>query len=94
MIVSEAQPPRELEQEHSRLKRLLAERGLEVDVLKELLAKAELLTTIQEQSRSAGAMATGIYRLLRRRDPIMTMRGYDTPDRHRCRRRPCVPYLA
>ena len=39
MTVSEAQRLRELEKENSRLKRLLAERDLEVDALKELLAK-------------------------------------------------------
>jgi putative transposase len=39
MTISEAQRLRELEKENSRLKRLLAERDLEVDALKELLAK-------------------------------------------------------
>ena len=39
MSVPEAQRLRELEKEHARLKRLLAERDLEVDALKELLAK-------------------------------------------------------
>ena len=39
MTTSEAQRLRELEQENGRLKRLLAERDLEVDALKELLAK-------------------------------------------------------
>lgn len=39
MTVSEAQRLRDLEKENTRLKRLLAERDLEVDVLKELLAK-------------------------------------------------------
>ena len=39
MTVSEVQRLRELEKENSRLKRLLAERDLEVDALKELLAK-------------------------------------------------------
>jgi putative transposase len=39
MSVSEAQRLKELEKENSRLKRLLAERMLEVDALKELLAK-------------------------------------------------------
>ncbi len=39
MTVSAAQRLRELEKEHARLKRLLAERDLEVDALKELLAK-------------------------------------------------------
>jgi putative transposase len=39
MTVSEAQRLRELEKENSRLKRLLAERDLEVDLLKELLGK-------------------------------------------------------
>ena len=39
MAVSEVQRLRELEKENSRLKRLLAERDLEVDALKELLAK-------------------------------------------------------
>ncbi len=39
MSVNEAQRLRELEKEHARLKRLLAERDLEVDGLKELLAK-------------------------------------------------------
>ena len=39
MTTSEAQRLRELEKENSRLKRLLAERDLEVDALKELLAK-------------------------------------------------------
>lgn len=39
MAVSEVRRLRELEKENSRLKRLLAERDLEVDALKELLAK-------------------------------------------------------
>ncbi len=39
MTVSEAQRLRELEKENARLKRLLAERDLEVDALQELLAK-------------------------------------------------------
>jgi putative transposase len=39
MTVPEAQRLRELEKENGRLKRLLAERDLEVDALKELLAK-------------------------------------------------------
>lgn len=39
MTVSEAQRLRELAKENARLKRLLAERDLEVDALKELLAK-------------------------------------------------------
>jgi len=39
MNVSEATRVRELEKENSRLKRLLAERDLELDVIKELLAK-------------------------------------------------------
>lgn len=39
MNVSEAQRLKELEKENSRLKRLLAERMLEVDALKEVLAK-------------------------------------------------------
>ena len=39
MAVSEVQRLRELEKENSRLKRLLAERDLEVDALKELLTK-------------------------------------------------------
>jgi putative transposase len=39
MTVCEVQRLRELEKENSRLKRLLAERDLEVDALKELLAK-------------------------------------------------------
>jgi putative transposase len=39
MSVNEAQRLRELERENGRLKRLLAERDLEVDTLKELLAK-------------------------------------------------------
>ncbi len=39
MTVSDAQHLRELEKENARLKRLLAERVLEVDVLKALLAK-------------------------------------------------------
>ena len=38
MTVSEAQRLRELEKENTRLKRLLAERDLEVDALKEFLA--------------------------------------------------------
>lgn len=41
MIVSEVQRLRELEKENGRLKRLLAERDLEVDALKELLAKKQ-----------------------------------------------------
>ena len=39
MNVSEAHRLKELEKENSRLKRLLAERDLEVDVLKEYLSK-------------------------------------------------------
>ncbi len=39
MNASEAARTRELEKENNRLKRLLAERDLEVDVLKELLSK-------------------------------------------------------
>jgi putative transposase len=39
MSVNEAQRLKELEKENARLKRLLAERLLEVDALKELLAK-------------------------------------------------------
>ena len=39
MSLHEAQRLKELEKENSRLKRLLAERMLEVDALKELLAK-------------------------------------------------------
>ena len=39
MSVSEAQPLKELEKENARLKRLLAERLLELDLLKELLQK-------------------------------------------------------
>ncbi len=39
MSTSEAQRLKELEKENSRLKRLLAERDLEIDALKEYLAK-------------------------------------------------------
>jgi putative transposase len=39
MTVSDAQRLRELEKENARLKRLLAERDLEVDALRALLAK-------------------------------------------------------
>jgi len=39
MSVSETQRLKELEKENARLKRLLAERVLEVDAMKELLAK-------------------------------------------------------
>lgn len=39
MNISEAHRLKELEKENSRLKRLLAERDLEVDALKEFLAK-------------------------------------------------------
>jgi putative transposase len=39
MSVNEVQRLKELEKENARLKRLLAERDLEVDALKELLAK-------------------------------------------------------
>ena len=39
MTVSEVQRVKELEKENARLKRLLAERMLEVDALKELLGK-------------------------------------------------------
>ena len=39
MSVSEVQRLKDLERENSRLKRLLAERMLEVDALKEILAK-------------------------------------------------------
>lgn len=42
MAVNEAQRLKELEKENTRLKRLLAERMLEVDALKELLAKKGL----------------------------------------------------
>jgi putative transposase len=38
-LVSEAQRLKELEKENIRLKRLLAERVLEIDLLKELLGK-------------------------------------------------------
>ncbi len=39
MSIAEAQRLKELEKENGRLKRLLAERMLEVDALKEVLAK-------------------------------------------------------
>jgi putative transposase len=39
MQVKEAQRLRELEKENARLKRLLAERDLDIDVLKEALTK-------------------------------------------------------
>lgn len=39
MAVNEAQRLKELKKEHTRLKRLLAERMLEVDAVKELIAK-------------------------------------------------------
>ena len=39
MAVNEAQRLKELEKENARLKRLLAERVLELDLLKELLQK-------------------------------------------------------
>lgn len=39
MTIAEAQRLKELEKENSRLKRLLAERVLEIDLLKELLQK-------------------------------------------------------
>jgi len=39
MEVSEVREYRELQQENARLKRLLAERDLEIDVMKEVLAK-------------------------------------------------------
>lgn len=39
MQVAEVKRLRELEQENGRLKRLLAERDLEIDVIKEVLAK-------------------------------------------------------
>lgn len=39
MQVKEAQRLRELEKENARLKRLLAERDLEIDIVKEYLAK-------------------------------------------------------
>ncbi len=39
LSVSEARRLKELEKENSRLKRLLAERDLEVDVMKDLLSK-------------------------------------------------------
>jgi putative transposase len=39
LTISEVQRLRELEKENARLKRLLAERDLEVDALKELLSK-------------------------------------------------------
>jgi putative transposase len=39
MAVNEAQRLKDLDKENARLKRLLAERGLEVDALKELIAK-------------------------------------------------------
>ena len=46
MNASEAARLRELEKENHRLKRLLAERDLEVDVLKELLSKKCFLSQI------------------------------------------------
>lgn len=39
MEVSEVRAHRQLQQENARLKRLLAERDLEIDVMKEVLAK-------------------------------------------------------
>lgn len=39
MEVSEVREHRQLQQENARLKRLLAERDLEIDVMKEVLAK-------------------------------------------------------
>jgi putative transposase len=39
MEVSEVREYRQLQQENARLKRLLAERDLEIDVMKEVLAK-------------------------------------------------------
>lgn len=39
MEVSEVREHRQLQQENTRLKRLLAERDLEIDVMKEVLAK-------------------------------------------------------
>ncbi len=39
MEVSEVREHRQLQQENARLKRLLAERDLEIDVIKEVLAK-------------------------------------------------------
>lgn len=41
MKVAEVKRLRELEQENARLKRILAERDLEIDVMKEVLAKNE-----------------------------------------------------
>lgn len=39
MEISEVREHRQLQQENTRLKRLLAERDLEIDVMKEALAK-------------------------------------------------------
>ena len=45
---------RDLEKENARLKRLLAERDLEVDIIKELLQKvAEATDPVQEQYSNA-----------------------------------------
>ena len=39
MKMPEVKRPRDLEQQNARLKRIVAERGLEIDVIKEVLAK-------------------------------------------------------
>jgi putative transposase len=58
MTVSEVHRLRELEKENSRLKRLLAERDLEVDALKELLAKT--LTTAEQREAVQFLVAHGL----------------------------------
>jgi putative transposase len=54
MSVNEAQRLKELEKENARLKRLLAERLLEVDALKELLAKNRDRRTAARRSAVPG----------------------------------------
>ncbi len=64
MAVSEVQRLKELEKENARLKRLLAERMLEVDALKDLLGKKhECHGTTRGSTRSGHAWPFGAARL-------------------------------
>jgi putative transposase len=63
MTVSDAQRLRELEKENARLKRLLAERDLEVDALRVLLAKkwlCQLIAGHHGYQARGGMMASGL----------------------------------
>ena len=64
MSVNEAQRLKELEKENARLKRLLAERMLEVDALKDLLEKKhECRGTTRGRARPGDAWPVGAARL-------------------------------